>query len=82
MLKKNLAATLIALSLAVPALAQKFPKDGRLYLGTDSTRYFKFTLVNQLWLRHTSTNPGTQVYGFDKKERLIPYIGLTIRHSS
>lgn len=59
---------LLAVAAIIPAFAQKFPKDGRLYLGSDSSHFLKFTLVNQLWLRSTQTNPGTQVYGYDKSQ--------------
>lgn len=63
---RNVFAVVALAGLTVPALAQKFPRDGRLYLGNDSTHYFKFTFVNQAWLRSTHTNPGSQVFGYDK----------------
>lgn len=74
MFRKILALVGLVVGLLVPALAQKFPRDGRLYLGTDSTHYFKFTFVNQAWLRSTHTNPGTQVFGYDKEH--ITDIGI------
>ncbi len=74
MFQKILTSALLVTGLAVRLFAQKFPHDGRLYLGNDSTRYFKFTLNNQLWLRRTQANPGSTVNGFDKSQ--ITDIGI------
>ncbi len=41
-------------------------KDGKLYISEDGSRYLKFTLNTQIWLRYNESNPGTTVYGFDK----------------
>lgn len=40
--------------------AQGF-KDGKLALNEDGSRYLKFNLCNQIWLRHSELNPGSTV---------------------
>ena len=41
-------------------------KDGKIPLNEDGSNYFKFTLLGQVWLRHTQLNPGSTVNGFAK----------------
>lgn len=41
-------------------------KDGKISLNEDGSNYFKFTLVSQVWLRHTDLNPGSTINGFSK----------------
>lgn len=43
-----------------------FLKDGKLPLSADGSRYFKITLVNQVWLRYNQSNPGTTVGGYSQ----------------
>jgi len=42
-------------------------KDGKLSLNEDGSRYVKFTIVNQTWLRNTNFNEGSTVFGYSKK---------------
>ena len=42
-------------------------KDGKLSLNEDGSRYVKFTIVNQTWLRNTTFNEGSTVFGYGKK---------------
>lgn len=42
-----------------------FLKDGKLPLNADASRYIKFTLLNQVWMRYNESNPGTQVGGYN-----------------
>ncbi|TDN37126.1 hypothetical protein E4631_07230 [Hymenobacter sp. UV11] len=41
-----------------------FLKDGKLPLNADASRYFKITLLNQVWMRYNESNPGTTVGGY------------------
>ena len=43
-------------------------KDGKLFLNADGSRYFKTTLIAQVWGRYNQSNPGTRVNGFDKAD--------------
>ncbi|MBS3913485.1 MAG: hypothetical protein KG003_03240 [Bacteroidetes bacterium] len=43
-------------------LAQK-PNELKWNFNKDSTHFFKFTCVNQVWLRHTQNNPGSTAFG-------------------
>ena len=43
-----------------------FLKDGKLPLNADGSRYFKITLINQVWLRYNQSNPGTTVGGYSQ----------------
>jgi hypothetical protein len=42
-----------------------FLKDGKLPLNADASRYIKFTLLNQVWMRYNESNPGTTVSGYN-----------------
>ncbi|RYY16720.1 MAG: hypothetical protein EOO36_10765 [Cytophagaceae bacterium] len=42
-----------------------FLKDGKLPLNADASRYVKFTLLNQVWMRYNESNPGTTVGGYN-----------------
>ena len=55
-------------SAAAPAAASPAPvlREGKLFLNADGSRYFKTTLLSQVWLRYNQSNPGTLVNGFDK----------------
>lgn len=35
------------------------------YLNDDSTAFIKFSMTSQIWLRYTSLNPGSGLYGYD-----------------
>ena len=59
--------TLALLSLPLLAPAQTLP-DGKLTLNEDGSRYVKFTLLNQVWVRYNQSNPGTRLYGVAKPE--------------
>jgi hypothetical protein len=50
-----------------PAVAAPtfFLKDGKLPLNADASRYVKFTLLNQVWMRYNQSNPGTTVGGYN-----------------
>jgi len=41
-------------------------KDGKIPLNEDGSNYFKFTLLSQVWLRHTELNPGSTVNGYQR----------------
>lgn len=41
-------------------------KELRLNLNEDGSHYLKATLLNQVWIRHNESNPGTQVFGYSK----------------
>jgi hypothetical protein len=42
-------------------------KDGKLTLNEDGSHYVKFTMVNQAWLRNTTLNEGSTIFGYAKK---------------
>ena len=42
-------------------------KDGKLTLNEDGSHYIKFTMVNQVWVRNTTYNEGSTVFGYAKK---------------
>lgn len=48
-----------------PPAPNFFLKDGKLPLNADASRYIKFTLLNQVWLRYNQSNPGTTVGGYN-----------------
>lgn len=48
------------------SLEAQFLKDGKIFLNEDGSNYFKFTLIGQVWLRHTELNTGSTVNGFAK----------------
>lgn len=63
---------LFAIGISINVLAQlpssRF-KDGlKIYLNDDSTRYIKATGIAQIWLRYNNNNPGSTIYGTEKKE--------------
>lgn len=64
--------TAAMLTAAIQAGAQEPPKkpellkDGKIWLNEDGSNYFKFTLVNQVWIRHTDMNPGSTINGYVK----------------
>ncbi len=41
-------------------------KDGKLTLNEDGSNYIKFTMVNQVWLRNTTLNEGSTIFGYAK----------------
>lgn len=44
-------------------------KDGlKIYLNDDSTKYIQGTGLAQIWLRYNDNNPGSTIYGSQKKE--------------
>ena len=49
-----------------PPAPNFFLKDGKLPLNADASRYFKITLLNQVWMRYNQSNPGTTVGGYNK----------------
>lgn len=42
-------------------------KDGKVNLNGDGSQYLKFSFTNQLWVRNTDMNPGTNINGYAKK---------------
>lgn len=50
---------------ATPPAPNFFLKDGKLPLNADASRYIKFTLLNQVWMRYNQSNPGTTVGGYN-----------------
>jgi hypothetical protein len=48
-----------------PPAPNFFLKDGKLPLNADASRYIKFTLLNQVWMRYNQSNPGTTVGGYN-----------------
>ncbi|WP_460472679.1 hypothetical protein [Emticicia fontis] len=42
-------------------------KDGKLSLNEEGSHYVKFTMVNQAWLRNTSLNDGSTLFGYARK---------------
>lgn len=42
-------------------------KDGKLTLNEDGSHYVKFTMVNQAWLRNTTLNEGSTIFGYARK---------------
>ncbi len=50
---------------ATPPAPNFFLKDGKLPLNADGSRYFKITLVNQVWMRYNESNPGTTLGGYN-----------------
>jgi hypothetical protein len=48
-----------------PPAPNFFLKDGKLPLNADASRYIKFTLLNQVWMRYNESNPGTTVGGYN-----------------
>jgi len=69
-MKKNI--MLFAIAFSIKSIAQlpsvKF-KDGlKIYLSDDSTKYIKGTGLAQIWARYTDNNPGSTIYGTQKKE--------------
>jgi hypothetical protein len=48
-----------------PPAPNFFLKDGKLPLNADASRYVKFTLLNQVWMRYNESNPGTTVGGYN-----------------
>jgi len=47
--------------------AQVF-QDGKLYLNENGDEYLKLTLLNQVWARYTSYNPGSTIFGYGESE--------------
>ena len=47
-----------------PATPNFYLKDGKLPLSADGSRYFKITLLSQVWMRYNESNPGTTVGGY------------------
>ncbi|MEJ2003710.1 MAG: hypothetical protein P8X57_01830 [Cyclobacteriaceae bacterium] len=45
--------------------AQVF-QDGKLYLNEEGDEYVKFTLLNQVWLRHADYNPGSAIFNYSE----------------
>jgi hypothetical protein len=41
-------------------------KEGKLTINQDGSHYVKFTMVNQVWLRNTSLNEGSTIFGYSK----------------
>lgn len=69
-MKKNI--LLIAICITINTIAQspstRF-KDGlKIYLNDDSTRYIQVTGLAQVWVRYNDNNPGSTIYGTQKKE--------------
>lgn len=56
---------MVALAMSVAGYSQVL-KDGKFYINEDGSRYLKFTLNTQVWLRYNESNPGTTVNGFSK----------------
>ena len=48
-----------------PLTPNFFLKDGKIPLSADASRYVKFTLLNQVWMRYNQSNPGTTVGGYN-----------------
>ncbi len=44
--------------------------DLQVSLNETSTRYFKFTLTSQVWMRYLESNPGSTLFGYEKKNGL------------
>ena len=42
-------------------------KDGKLTLNEDGSHYVKFTMVNQAWLRNTTLNEGSTIFGYARR---------------
>ncbi|RYU96956.1 hypothetical protein [Emticicia agri] len=59
---------LIFITLSIFAQAQVL-KDGKLTLNEDGSHYVKFTMVNQAWLRNTTLNEGSTIFGYAKNNR-------------
>lgn len=54
---------------SVAAFAQQKPeKELRFNFNEEGTHYLKATFTAQIWGRYTENNPGTTVYGFEKKD--------------
>ncbi|WP_337044408.1 hypothetical protein [Emticicia sp. 17c] len=67
-MKKPEIALLGLLIIVLPLLSKaQVLKDGKLSLNEDGSRYVKFTIVNQTWLRNTTFNEGSTVFGYAKK---------------
>jgi hypothetical protein len=60
---------LLALLFALPQwmLAQVVYKDRKLYLNQDDSHYVKATFLTQAWTRYQFYNPGTTIFGYNKK---------------
>lgn len=63
---------LLAMCISINTFAQspstRF-KDGlKIYMNDDSTRYIQGTGLAQIWFRYNDNNPGSAIYGTQKKE--------------
>ncbi len=59
---------ILTLHITAQTLNTRF-KDGlKIYLNDDSTRYIKATGLAQIWVRYNDNNPGSAIYGTQKKE--------------
>ncbi len=63
---KTYATLFVAVMMVWGAKAQQF-KDGKFWINEDGSRYFKATLLGQVWIRNTDMNPGTTINGFAKE---------------
>ncbi|GGZ38710.1 hypothetical protein GCM10007049_34840 [Echinicola pacifica] len=43
--------------------SSKFPKELKFKLNEDGSQYIKANFLNQIWLRYTAANPGSEVFG-------------------
>jgi len=75
-LKKTAWYLFFIFGLSSEAFAQAY-KDGKLWLNEDGSHYFKFTLLSQVWLRHTDLNPGTTINDYPKRS----YTDIGIRRA-
>jgi hypothetical protein len=57
---------LLLSALSIQTKAQVL-KDGKLTLNDDGSHYVKFTMVNQAWLRNTTLNEGSTIFGYARK---------------
>src|SRR5689334_7178099 len=67
-MKRRIGKNFIALSLLIGTsflvnhLSAQKPNELKWNFKEDGSQYFKVTLVNQVWLRYTQTNPGSMFY--------------------
>ena len=57
---------LLIMLLTAGRMQAQLLKDGRIHLNGDGSHYFKFTMVNQVWVRHADLNPGSLINGYPK----------------
>lgn len=66
---KGLATFALFLVMACASMVQgQILKDGKFSLNEDGSRYVKLTLLNQVWLRNMTYNPGSTQFGYSKEK--------------